>query len=93
MKVIRILGIIGLLTFFASCGTSTVEVEPIEGEVTTTFGPDFQAWLTYCEGKIKFQDIIEQYTPNEYSYEVDKCYYDLDLAGFTIPDIPENNAI
>jgi len=81
-----------ILTLLISCGKQThqIEVEEISGGTEHVFSPDFKAFREYCEGKIAFQDITENYTNDEYIYAVDECYYDLDIALPEIPAIPEN---
>lgn len=77
-----------LLLFLVGCGgTYKVETEPIEGGTTSTFGPDFQAWLTYCKGRAEYKYQVGEITYNEIDIETKDCYYNLD---FSLPPLPED---
>ena len=77
-----------LLLLLVGCGgTYKVEPEPVEGETTHTFGPDFEAWLTYCQGKAQYKYEIGDITQNEIDLEIKECYYSTDFNFPTIEEI------
>jgi hypothetical protein len=78
-----------LLMLLVSCGDITVKSDPIEGETTSTFGPDFEAWLEYCKGKAQYEFDIGLITENEIDITTRECYYNLDLTLPDLPDLPE----
>jgi hypothetical protein len=77
-----------LLLFLVACGgTYEVETEPIEGGTSSTFGPDFEAWLNYCKGRAQYKFEIGEITQNEIDIETKDCYYNVD---FSVPQLPED---
>jgi len=72
--------VIMLLALIGCGGTYDVNVEPTNGEITHTFGPDFENWLEYCKGQTQYRFDIGEITANEIEITTRECYYNLDLG-------------
>lgn len=87
--------ILAALVLMTSCGKMKHEFGDLEITVDMpsdfTFGPNFQAWLDYCRGRVEHRNISQNLhlTEEELVFETRECYYE--SVGIGAPEIPDED--
>lgn len=69
------------------------EINVVVEDSHHTFGPDFEAWLSYCQGQVEHEVDKGTYTQNEFDYQVKECYYNIEFELPTQGETPTEEDI